>query len=252
MKTTILSLSILGLMATACSPSEKGNTENETVNEEVSVKTTTSTDDEWTKLFNGQNLDGWTNYNKETVGPAWKVEDGVLFLDASNKENWQVNGGGDIVTEKVYDNFHLKLDWKISKNGNSGIMFLVQELDEYKHPYNTGPEYQLLDNDGHPDGKIEKHRTGDLYDLIKAKEEAENPVGEWNTSEIIVNQGKLTFKLNGVTTVETTLWDDNWKELIANSKFKNMEGFGQYQKGKISLQDHGNNIWFKNIMIKEL
>ncbi|GGF47663.1 glycosyl hydrolase [Echinicola rosea] len=239
-------------MAAACGSAENGNTENESVKEEVALKTETSSKGEWTKLFNGQNLDGWTTYNKETVGPAWKVEDGVLYLDASNKENWQVNGGGDIVTEKAYDNFHLKLDWKISENGNSGIIFLVQELDKYKHSWNTGPEYQLLDNDGHPDGKIEKHRTGDLYDLIKATEEAENPVGEWNTSEIIIDQGKLTFILNGVKTVETTLWDDSWKELIANSKFKNTEGFGQYQKGKIALQDHGNNIWFKNIMIKEL
>jgi len=253
MKKTIVSLSVLSLLATACgSSTEKENAENSSTEEEVKVETTASQEEEWISLFNGENLEGWTNYNKETVGPAWKVEDGVLFLDASNKEDWQVNGGGDIVTNEIFGDFHLKLDWKISENGNSGIMFLVQELNDFKYPWNTGPEYQLLDNDGHPDGKITKHRTGDLYDLIESSEEASKPVGEWNTSEIIVNDGQLTFKLNGVTTVSTTLWDDSWKTLIAGSKFKDMKGFGQYHEGKIALQDHGNNVWFKNIMIKKL
>ncbi len=252
MKRNILPLATLALLVTACGSST--HTEEKESDKTNPNQTTlkASGEEEWISLFDGETLEGWSNYNADTVGPAWKVEDGVLYLDASNKEDWQVNGGGDIVTDEIYGDFHLKIEWKISENGNSGIMFLVQENEEYDYPWNTGPEYQLLDDDGHPDGKITTHRTGDLYDLIESTEEASNPIGEWNETEIIVQDGQLEFYLNGVNTVTTSLWDDSWKELIAGSKFKDMKGFGQYQKGKIALQDHGNTVWFRNIQIMKL
>ena len=200
-------------------------------------------------LFDGKTTTGWHTYNKTTVGSAWQVQDGALHLNPAKKGQ---DGGGDLVTDKEYSNFHLKLDWKVAPKSNSGIIFFVHEDPKFHATYSTGPEMQVLDNDGHPDGKITKHRSGDLYDLIKSYSEPVKPVGEWNTAEIISKNGKLTLILNGVKTVNTTLWDENWKALIAGSKFAKWEGFGTYKIGKIALQDHGDEVWFKNILIKEL
>ena len=160
---------------------------------------------------------------------------------------------GDLLTDKEYENFHLKIDWKISPKGNSGILFWVQEdTAKYKETYYTGPEMQVLDNDGHSDGKIPKHRAGNLYDLIAGTEGVVKPVGEWNTAEIISNKGKLEFILNGVTVVSTTYGDDNWKKMVAGSKFKQWPDFGTVFKGHIALQNHGNDVWYRNIMIQNL
>ncbi len=204
----------------------------------------------WQKLFDGKSIEGWHTYGKTTAGSDWKVQDGAIYLDAPNKTAGQ---GGDLVTNAEFDNYHLKLEWKISKNGNSGIIFNVHE-DPAKYPatYNTGPEMQVLDNDGHTDGKIFKHRAGDLYDLIASSTEPVKPVGQWNKVEIISNNGKLDFILNGEKIVSTAMWDDNWKQMVAGSKFKTMPGFGIYKTGKIALQDHGNEVWYRNIVIKKL
>ena len=201
------------------------------------------------KLFDGKTTTGWHTYNKTSVGSAWDVENGALHMSPTKKGK---DGGGDLVTDKEYSNFHLKLEWKVAPKANSGIIFFVNEDPKYKQTYLTGPEMQVLDNDGHPDGKIIKHRSGDLYDMIKSTSEPVKAVGEWNKAEIISDNGKLTLILNGVTTVTTTLWDDSWKALIAGSKFAKWEGFGTYESGKISLQDHGNEVWYRNISIKEL
>lgn len=207
----------------------------------------------WELLFDGKTTNGWHSYGYNAVGKAWEVSDGTLRLMVENKKDWPKNESKDILTNNEYDNFHFKADWRIAKNGNSGIIFYVHEdKNKYHNTYETGPEMQVLDNAGHPDAKIHKHRAGDLYDLIASSSEPVKPAEEWNHAEIISKNGKLDLFLNGVNVVSTHIWDNNWKQLVANSKFKSMPDFGTFKKGKIALQEHGEGVWFKNIKIRKL
>ena len=203
----------------------------------------------WKLLFDGSSTKGWHTYNKKTIGSAWKADDGTLRMDASQKKS---TNGGDIVTQDEYENFDLKLQWKISKAGNSGILFLIKESPEYEESFHTGPEMQVLDNDGHADGKIHKHRAGDLYDLIASSSEPVHAVGEWNDVEIKLDHGKLDLYLNGVNIVSTTMWDADWDALVKGSKFAQMPEFAKFKSGHIDLQDHGCDVWFRNIKIRKL
>ena len=211
--------------------------------------------DGWITLFDGKSTAGWHTYNKKEVGKAWHIENGALHLDTVTKKA-NPGSGGDLVTNEEFDNFDLKLEWKISPKGNSGVIFYIHQDPKIPDTYQTGPEMQVLDNgtptrSGHPDGKLYTHRAGDLYDLLAAKEAAK-PQGEWNAAEIVCNKGKLDFNLNGQHTLSTTMWDANWQQMIAISKFKAWPGFGTFKKGRIGLQDHGNEVWFRNIKIKKL
>ncbi|MEM1214788.1 MAG: family 16 glycoside hydrolase [Bacteroidota bacterium] len=208
----------------------------------------------WQLLFNGKDMAGWHNFGKTTVGSSWIVQDGTMMLDVTARDDggWQAKDGGDIVTDQEYENFELELEWKLAPCGNSGIMFNVVESDQYQYPWQTGPEMQILDNTCHPDGTIEKHRAGDLYDLITATPLTVRPAGEWNRVRIRMEDGALEQWLNGRLVVQTQLFDKRWDKLIAGSKFRAMEGFGQSRKGRISLQDHGDRIWFRNIKIRTI
>jgi len=191
----------------------------------VSDSVATENKDGWITLFDGTSTKGWHSYGLNTVGPIWQVQDGALYADTTKKVKGS-HGNNDLVTDEEYENYHLKLEWKISPNGNSGIVFGIKEDSTlYKNTYNTGLEMQVLDNNGHPDAKIIKHRAGDLYDLISSSKETVKPVGEWNKAEIILKDGKLDLLLNDTTVVSTTMWDDNWKKLVAGSKFKDMPDF---------------------------
>ncbi|GGH01964.1 3-keto-disaccharide hydrolase [Mucilaginibacter phyllosphaerae] len=208
---------------------------------------------EWINLLADSTMAGWHTYGKGPVGAAWHLKDGELHLDASKKADWQSAGGGDIVTDEEYENFDLKVEWKISRAGNSGIMFYVHEdTTQYKYPWQTGPETQIADNKENEDGKLIKHRAGDLYDLMSIDKEIVNKAGSWNKTEVIANKGQLTILVNHEVVLKTTLWDANWKKLIAGSKFKEFPGFGTYKKGRIALQDHGADVWFKKVEIKKL
>ncbi|MCW3117414.1 MAG: hypothetical protein JWM28_1496 [Chitinophagaceae bacterium] len=199
----------------------------------------------WQLLFDGTTK-GWHKYGGGSL--VWSA-DSTLHLDATVKD------AGDIVTDDEFENFDLKLDVKIDTGGNSGVIFYVHEgVDsaKYYRSYYTGPEMQVLDNAKHPDSKIKKHRAGDLYDLISCSKESAKPALEWNQYEIKADKGKLDLYVNGVNVVSTTLWDANWKKLIAGSKFKQWPEFGTFKKGHIALQDHGHNVWFRNIKIRKL
>ncbi|MFN8252425.1 MAG: DUF1080 domain-containing protein [Ferruginibacter sp.] len=244
MKQIILTLAAAALLA-ACNNADEKTT--------AAAAETKTADSGWVSLFDGKTTEGWHSYGKSSVGEAWKVADGSLYLDTTKKEGWQIKGGGDIVTNGEFENFDLKLEWKIAPNGNSGIIFYVNEdTSKYKYVWNTGPEMQVLDNNGHPDAKIIKHRAGDLYDLISCSKETVKPAGEWNEAEIMSNNGKLDLFLNGTNVVSTNMWDSAWKQMLAGSKFKDMKDFGSYKKGRIALQDHGNAVWYRNIKIKKL
>jgi hypothetical protein len=210
--------------------------------------------DGWQLLFDGASKKNWHVYNNSSDGSAWKVADGILYLDPSQRKdnNTVTVGGGDLVSDEEYDNFHLKVDWKIDSGANSGILFYVKEDPKIERTFHTGPEMQVLDNAAHPDAKIIKHRAGDLYDLITSVPETVKPAGEWNHAEIMSWNNNLELYLNGQKVVTTTLWDDNWRKLIAGSKFKKWKTFGTFKKGRIALQDHGNRVWYRNIMIRKL
>ena len=200
----------------------------------------------WKLLFDGKNTDGWHTYGQTSGSPRWKVEDGAITPNTSDK------GHGDLLTDDVYGNFDLKLEWRISPGGNSGILFNVQEdTAKYKETYFTGPEMQVLDSDSNRDGRIKAHRAGNLYDLIAGPDE-EKPVGQWNQVEIISKDGDLKLFLNGVNVVTTTMWDDHWRDMIAHSKFKRWPDFGVAHSGRIALQFHDFPVWFRNIRIKTL
>lgn len=206
----------------------------------------------WKLLFDGKSTKGWHVYNNKSDGHAWIVDQNAIHLNPAEMKDWQVVGGGDIVTDQEFENFHLKLEWKVADSANSGVILFVNEDPKYLHTWYTGPEMQVLDNDGHSDAKIFKHRAGDLYDLIASSPETVKKAGEWNLAEVISDHGQLEFRLNGTSVLKTTMWNDQWKSLIKGSKFKNMSDFGTYRKGHIGLQDHGNNVWFRNVKIKEL
>jgi cytochrome c len=208
--------------------------------------------DGWKLLFDGQTTNGWRNFKSDKIGSAWKVKDGALFLDTSAKKDGKMIGGGDIVTADEYENYELSLEWKIQACGNSGVIFNVQEGDKYEQVWKTGPEMQVLDNACHPDAKIDKHRAGNLYDLIESKTVTVKPAGEWNQARLISNTGHLEFWLNGNKQVDTEMFTPAWEAMIKGSKFKDMPDFGKFKKGKIALQDHGDMVWYRNIKIKTL
>lgn len=207
----------------------------------------------WQVLFDGQTSNGWHKYGGGPVGTAWKIVDGAFYLDTTTKVNGKVVGGGDIVTDEDYENFHFRLEWKIAPAGNSGIMFyVIDDSVKYKRPYETGPEMQVVDNVGHSDGRVMKHQAGDLYDLISCSKMTVKPVGEWNLAEIKCVNGKLDLFLNGENVVSTTMWDESWNKMVTASKFREWKDFATFKKGKLCLQDHDNSVWYRNIRVKRL
>jgi hypothetical protein len=198
----------------------------------------------WKPLFNGQSLQGWRLYNKKAEpGAGWKAEDGVLKKLAKEK-------GGDIITEAAFDNFDFTWEWRVAPGGNNGVKYLVTE----QRPSAPGHEYQLIDDSGHPDGKLgAKRQTASFYDVLPpGKEKVLKPAGEWNSSRILLQDNHVEHWLNGAKVLEYELASEAVKAAVANSKFKNAAGFGTKIKGHIMLTDHGDEAWFRNLKIREL
>ena len=207
-------------------------------------------DTQWVSLFDGQTLNGWHGYNKsDSVVTNWIIEDSALVCLGAAE--WDT--GGDLVSDKEYGYFELEWDWKIEKGGNSGLMYHVVEDPKYKGPYETGPEYQMIDDAGWP-GKLEDwQKTGADYAMNVANDKKKvNPIGEWNNSRIVFNEGHVEHWLNGEKIVEFQAWTDEWNKEKTTGKWKDFPDYGSAKSGKIALQDHGNKAYFKNIRIKEL
>ncbi|MBE0675275.1 MAG: DUF1080 domain-containing protein [Bacteroidales bacterium] len=213
-----------------------------------------ATDENVIVLFDGSSTDEWRGYNSETFpSGGWVIEDGTLKVMGSGRG--EAGGGGDIITKRKFSNFELSLEWKVSEGGNSGILYLAQEIPD-RPIWHSAPEMQILDNERHPDAKLGKdgnRQAGALYDLIPAVPQNAKPVGEWNQVKITVYRGTVIHWMNGENVLEYHLWTDDWKAKVAESKFKDYEMFANpAQEGHIGLQDHGDDVWFKNITIKEL
>jgi len=195
-----------------------------------------------TVLFDGKTLDHFRGYQSAEIGKGWKIDNGNLIFDGS--------GGGDIMTKEKFSDFELSFDWKISAGGNSGVMYRVTTGDDA--PYYSGPEYQILDDSKHNDGKNKLTAAASLYGLYRAEGKVLNPVGQWNSAKIVQRGNHVEHWLNGKKVVEAVIGSDDWKERVGDSKFRTWEKFGASQSGHIAFQDHGDKVWFRDIEIKSL
>ena len=213
----------------------------------------------WILLFDGKSFEGWRGLGREGIPEGhWTIEDGVIKKIPSENMPLQEDGqplvGGDLITIATYEDFELSLEWKISPAGNSGIKYNVsEEMSTSYPPPNAalGFEYQILDDDGHPDAQVgDNHTAAALYDLIAPKGKNLKPVGEFNIARIIFRKNHGEHWLNGVKVLEYDLETPQMDELIAASKYKNITDFAKKRNGHIVLQDHTDTVWFRNIKIR--
>jgi hypothetical protein len=217
--------------------------------------------DGWITLFDGT-FKGWRGYLKDTVPGRWIIEDGAIKFNGSGGGEAQVNDGGDLIFAKKFKNFELSIDWKVSKGANSGILYLAQEI-KGQPIYISAPESQVLDNENHPDAKLGidgNRQSSSLYDMIAAKPQNSKPFGQWNNTKITVYKGTVIHEQNGKVVLEYHLWTPKWTEMLQACKFNQKDwplAFellnncgGADHEGYIGLQDHGDDVWFKNIKVK--
>jgi hypothetical protein len=249
----ILTLAIAsGLFFTSCQkPAQEDSAATE-----VAANTLTEAEnaDGWELLFNGTSLDGWKRYNHDTIGPLWSVKDGMIICDGSGLGEGSGAMGGSLTTTRSFGNFELSVDWKISPGGNSGILYHVVESPEYGHDYETGPEYQVMDDGGWTGDKLRPAQlAGSNYDMFEAPATKKvMPVGEWNNSKIIYNNGHVEHWLNGEKVVEFEEGSEEYNNRYQSSKWVEYPGWNKFKEGAISLQDHGAPVYYRTIKIKSL
>ncbi|MEK7952371.1 3-keto-disaccharide hydrolase [Luteolibacter soli] len=197
-------------------------------------------DADWTPLFDGKSLAGWTSADGGKPSDGWKVEDGAIHRAAK---------AGDMISAKEYKDFEFEFEWKISAKGNSGVKYRV-----HKSPGGwLGPEYQVLDDKGHPNGKVPDTTASSIYEIAPAAKDKDlKPVGEWNVSKIVAKGTVLEHWLNGKLSVKIDTTSEEWKKLKEDSKFSKMADFAGPAAGHLLLQDHGDEVWFRNLRIREL
>ncbi|GAO43410.1 3-keto-disaccharide hydrolase [Flavihumibacter petaseus] len=211
----------------------------------------------WILLFDGHSASGWKGAFIDDFPPkGWQIDSGMLMVDpAEGKES--VNGG-DIVTRELYSDFELLVDFRITEGANSGIKYFVDPAQPVpQNPRSAiGLEFQILDDARHPDAKLGRNgnRTlGSLYDLIPAPDtKPVHAVGEWNHARIVSRGNHVEHWLNGVKLISYERGSAGFAAIVAESKYKDIPGFGQVKAGRILLQDHGNRVCFKNIYLRKL
>jgi hypothetical protein len=201
----------------------------------------------WQLLFDGKTLNGWRMY-QDKPADCWGVKDGEIYCKGSETDKSDLRA--DLVTKDMYENYELSVDWKIAPAGNSGIMYHVTE--DAPAAYLSGPEYQLIDDEGYP-GKLEDwQKTGADYAMYTPAKNASHPPGQYNTTRIVVNGSHREHWLNGVKILEFEAWTPDWNKRKSEGKWKDTPGYGIAKKGLICLQDHGSGVWFKNIKLRPL
>lgn len=240
----------------------------------VDLSEFTKDKDGYITIFDGKTFKGWRGYGKDNVPSKWIIDNGAIKINGSGAGEAQAGDGGDLIFAHKFKNFELEFDWKVSKGGNSGVFYLAQEVStkdgktgevKMEPIYISSPEYQVLDNANHPDAKLgvdNNRQSASLYDMIPAKPQNSKPFGEWNKGKIMVYKGTVVHGQNDQNVVEYHLWTPQWTEMLQKSKFSeeawplafellNNCG-GPDKEGYIGFQDHGDDVWFKNIRIKVL
>ena len=223
-------------------------------------------------IFDGKTMKGWRGYGKDGVPSRWVVDDGAIKFNGSGGGEAQESDGGDLIFSHKFKNFELEFEWKVSKGGNSGVLYLAQEVTTEKDGktivepiYISSPEYQVLDNGNHPDAKLGidgNRQSASLYDMIPAKPQNAKPYGEWNKGKIMVYKGTVVHGQNDANVLEYHLWTQQWTDMLQASKFSQEKwplAFellnncgGENHEGYIGFQDHGDDVWFRNIRVKIL
>ena len=245
----IVALAIVGLVLVGCARTTSETSREVDGEGKATAPPNTLTEaeraDGWQLLFDGEDLSEWRGYKRQDIPAGWQAKQGQLVFTPPEE------GGGDLITKRAFDDFELRFDWKISEGGNSGVIYRVSE--DRESTWNTGPEYQILDNEGHPDATNGSDRQAAAnYALHAPTADADRPAGAWNQGRIVVRGNHVEHWLNGQQVVEYELGSSDWKERVENSKFSSMPGYGQNESGHIALQDHGQKVWYRNLKIKPL
>lgn len=242
---SVLCASVLSALAAACAPGASASEVMGATEARDGLGQLLDQRGDWIVLFDGTSTDQWRGYKKETFpAKGWVIEDGALKVQAGG-------GGGDIITREQFADFELELEFKVAKAANSGIMYRVTE--EFNWPWMTGPEYQILEDGGHTDGKNRITSVGSIYALYEpSADKVVKPIGDWNSVKIRLVGGVLEHHLNGAMVASCRIDTPEWKEKIKQSKFRDMPGFGIQPRGHIALQDHGDDVWFRNIRARHV
>jgi hypothetical protein len=247
----LFTLTVLGLVAchTAANVGEREPVETSTTVASTSPRDTLTAEERaqgFRILFDGETFDGWRGFKRPDMPAAWVVEERAMRFTAEGA----LEDRGSIISVEQFGDFELRLEWKISPGGNSGIFFRVSETTD--RPYESGPEMQVLDDAGHPDGEDPMTSAGSNYGLHAPSSPVARPVGEWNEVRMLVEQGHVEHWLNGLKIVEYELGSEEWEQLVADTKFAAWPEYGRHPVGHIGLQDHGDPVWYRHIRIRPI